>query len=176
MHLNKFSPKIALITGLALATATAATVAGASMASASARPAAVSTTTLPGTDVQAAINQNVAIGTGNVHTTLATSPVLAPGNYLVDLTISFNNLTPGAQVLCGTNSTASTDVATGNYGDAENEASTATIGSCSVISAYTIKNANDHVQAWATVYQGPGGPAAFSWSMSELHVGKLVMN
>jgi hypothetical protein len=175
MQLNKFSPKIALITGVALAASVAATLGGARMASASPRPA-VSSASLPATHVQAAINQNVAIGTGNVHTILATSPVLAPGNYLVDLTISFNNLTPGAQVLCGTNSTAHTDLVTGNYGDVENEASTATTGSCSVISAYTIRNANDHMQAWATVYQGPGGPAAYSWSMSELHVGRLVVN
>jgi len=124
---------------------------------------------------QQAINQNVAIATGNVHTTLTTSPVLAPGNYLVDLTISFNNLTPGAQVLCGTTTTASTDVDAGNYGDVQNEGTVATTGSCSVISAVTINNANDHIVAWATVFQGPGGPAAYSWSMSELPVGNLVI-
>jgi hypothetical protein len=126
--------------------------------------------------VQQAINQNVAIAAGNTHTTLATSPVLPVGNYLVDLTISFNNLTPGAQVLCGTNTTTNTDVDAGNYGDVENEGGTATTGSCSVISAVTINNTNDHVQAWATVFQGPGGPAAYSWSMSELRVGNLVIN
>lgn len=31
----------------------------------------------------------------------------------------------------------------------------ATNGSCSVISAVTINNADDHIVAWATVYQGP---------------------
>lgn len=175
MQLRKFTPKIALVTVTALAAATAASLGGTGMAGAIARPA-VTAGSLPGAYVQAAINQNVAIGTGNTHTILATSPVLPMGKYLVDLTISFNNLTPGAQVLCGTNTTASTDVDTGNYGDVENEASTATTGSCSMISAVTINNANDQVQAWATVFQGPGGPAAYSWSMSELHVGRLVVN
>jgi hypothetical protein len=177
MQFSKLSPKTALITGAALATATAISLGGVSMASASAGSAAApAVTSLPRAHVQAAINQNVAIGTGNVHTILATSPVLPRGNYLVDLTISFNNLTPGAQVLCGTNTTTNTDVDTGNYGDVENGGSTATTGSCSVISAITIKNANDRVQAWATVYQGPGGPAAYSWSMSELRVGDLIIN
>ena len=151
-----------------------AALTSAGLASASARPAV--TAGGPTSYVQAAINQNVAIGTGNTHTILATSPVLPLGHYLVDLTISFNNLTPGAQVLCGTGTTASTDVATGNYGDVQNEGTTATTGSCSVISAVTINNSNDHVNAWATVYQGPGGPAAYSWSESELHVGTLVVN
>jgi hypothetical protein len=77
-------------------------------------PAAVIATGRPTVHEQQAINQNVAVATGNVHTTLTTSPVLASGNYLVDLTISFNNLTPGAQVLCGTGTTASTDVGAGN--------------------------------------------------------------
>jgi hypothetical protein len=104
-----------------------------------------------------AINQNVAIATGNTHTILATSPVLPPGNYLVDLTISFNNLTTGAQVLCGTNTTASTDVDAGNYGDVQNERDSATTGSCSVISATRIRNASDRVQAWATLFQGLAG-------------------
>ena len=180
MQLDKFSPKMALVTAAVLVASATAALGAAGMASASsrqARPEAVpATATLPGTHIQAAINQNVAIGTGNVHTVLATSPVLSPGNYLVDLTISFNNLTQGAQVLCGTGTTASTDVDTGNYGDVENEASTATTGSCSVISAVTINNSNDHVNAWATVFQGPGGPAAYSWSVSELRVGSLVVN
>jgi hypothetical protein len=166
---------MALITGVALAASTAVALGGAGLAGATTRPAPA-TASLPTTHVQQAINQNVAIATGNTHTTLATSPVLPPGNYLVDLTISFNNLTPGAQVLCGTNTTASTDVDAGNYGDVQNEGATATTGSCSVISAVTIKNTNDRVQAWATVFQGPGGPAAYSWSMSELRVGTLVIN
>jgi hypothetical protein len=176
MQLSNFSMKTALITGAALAASTAAALGGVSMASASTGPAvAPATATLPATYVQHAINQNVAIAAGNVHTILTTSPVLAPGNYLVDLTISFNNLTQGAQVLCGTGTTASTDVDAGNYGDVQNEASTATTGSCSVISAIKINNASDHVQAWATVFQGPGGPSAYSWSMSEQRVGSLTI-
>jgi hypothetical protein len=160
----------------AVVTAGAIAVTGIGVASAATGgPATPATTSLPTVHEQQAINQNVAIATGNVHTTLTTSPVLAPGNYLVDLTISFNNLTPGAQVLCGTTTTASTDVDAGNYGDVQNEGTVATTGSCSVISAVTINNANDHVVAWATVYQGPGGPAAYSWSMSELPVGTLVI-
>lgn len=63
----------------------------------------------------------------------------------------------------------------GNYGDVQNGGTTATTGSCSVISAITINNTGDHVMAWATVFQGPGGPAAYSWSMSELPVGNLVI-
>jgi hypothetical protein len=165
-----------LVGGAAIALA----LGGAGLAGATTRAAGPAATpaiaSLPGTHVQQAINQNAVIATGNTHTTLATSPVLPVGNYLVDLTISFNNLTPGAQVLCGTNTTASTDVDAGNYGDVQNEGGTATTGSCSVISAVTINNANDHVQAWATVYQGPGGPSAYSWSMSELRVGSLVIN
>ena len=177
MELSKFSPKKALIAGAALAASAAIALGGAGAASAGTRPAAAPAATgLPGAHVQAAINQNVAIAAGNVHTILASSPVLAPGNYLVDLTISFNNLVPGAQVLCGTGTTAGTDTDTGNYGDVENQASTATTGSCSVISAITIRNASDQVQAWATVFQGPGGPAAYSWTMSELHVGNLTVN
>jgi hypothetical protein len=173
--------KISTLAGLLIGgTAIAVALGGAGMAGATTHAAGPAATpaiaSLPGTHVQQAINQNVAIGTGNTHTTLATSPVLPLGNYLVDLTISFNNLTPGAQVLCGTTTTASTDVDAGNYGDVQNEGATATTGSCSVISAVTINNANDHVQAWATVYQGPGGPSAYSWSMSELHVGTQVIN
>jgi hypothetical protein len=180
MQLSKVSPKMALITGAALVASTAAALGGAGMAGATTRPAgpaaAPAITSLPSTHVQQAINQNVAIAAGNTHTILATSPVLPQGNYLVDLTISFNNLTPGAQVLCGTNTTASTDVDAGNYGDVQNEGATATTGSCSVISAVEINNTNDRVQAWATVFQGPGGPAAYSWTMSELRVGNLVIN
>jgi hypothetical protein len=165
-----------LITAAGAATAAVMAVTGIGVASAATGgPAAISATGRPTVHEQQAINQNVAIATGNVHTTLTTSPVLAPGNYLVDLTISFNNLTPGAQVLCGTSTTASTDVDAGNYGDVQNEGTVAATGSCSVISAVTINNANDHIVAWATVYQGPGGPAAYSWSMSELPVGTLVI-
>ena len=178
MLFGKLSPKPALITGAVLVACTAAAFGGASMASAStgAAGSAVTPATLPATYVQQAINQNAVIATGNTHTVLATSPVLPAGTYLVDLTISFNSLTPGAQVLCGTNTTASTDVDAGNYGDVQNEGGSATTGSCSVISAVEIKNANDQVQAWATVFQGPGGPAAYSWSMSEQHVGSLAIN
>ena len=150
---------------------------GASLASATARPAPQpAVTTLPAVYEQSAINQNVAIAAGNVHTTVATSPVLPKGNYLVNLVISFNNLTAGSQVLCGDGTTASTDNVSGNYGDVENQASTATTGSCSVTGTVQLNNTGDHIIAWATVYAGPAGPSAYSWSVNEEHVGKLVVS
>lgn len=133
-------------------------------------------TTLPTVYEQSAINQNVAIAAGNVHTTVATSPVLPIGNYLVNLVISFNNLTAGSQVLCGDGTTASTDSVAGNYGDVENQDSTATTGSCSVTGTVQINNTGDHIIAWATVYAGPAGPSAYSWSINQEHVGKLVVS
>ena len=68
----------------AAATAAAIAVTGIGVASAATgAPAAITATGRPTVHEQQAINQNVAIATGNVHTTLTTSPVLAPGNYLV---------------------------------------------------------------------------------------------
>jgi hypothetical protein len=154
-----------LITGLtALAPAGAATI----------RPTArTDTTSKPTVYEQSAINQNVAIATGNVHTTVTSSPVLPKGNYLVNSVISFNNLTAGSQVLCGWTTSTSSDALYGNYGDAENQDATASTGSCTVTGIATINNTSDHLILWATVYSGPAGPAAYSWSMNETAAGTV---
>jgi hypothetical protein len=102
--------------GIVLASLSGFVVAGAAI-----RPAARPDTTSskPTVYEQTAYNENLAITAGNVHTTVATSPVLAEGNYLVNSEISFNNLTAGSQVLCGSTATASSDEPHYNYGDAE---------------------------------------------------------
>jgi len=158
--------------GIVLAGLTGLSPAGA----ATSTPAA---TSKPTVHEQSAYNQDVAIAAGNVHTTVSTSPVLPEGNYLVNSVISFNNLTAGSQVLCGWTTTpglANADDLYGNYGDAENQDATANTGSCTVTGTATINNTSDHLILWATVYSGPAGPAAYSWSMNELNVGKVVVS
>jgi hypothetical protein len=163
--------------GLAAAAALIATLAGSGAANAASRPTGgPDTTGKPTVHEQAAYNQNVTITAGNVHTTVATSPVLAEGNYLVNSVISFNNLTAGSQVLCGWTTTASSDALYGNYGAAENQDASPSIGSCTVTGTATINNTGDHLILWATVYSGPAGPAAFSWSMNETAVGKVTVS
>jgi hypothetical protein len=143
---------------------------------ATSRPAAPDTASKPTVYEQAAYNQNVAIAADNSHTIVATSPVLAKGNYLVSSVISFNNLTAGSQVLCGWTTSASGDDLYGNYGDAENQDATANTGSCTVTGTATINNTSDQLMLWATVYSGPAGPVAYSWSMNETAVGKIVVS
>ncbi len=121
------------------------------------------------------LSQNVTIATNNVHTTLVTSPVLAQHNYLVNLAIGINNIPPGAVALCGETTTTNTDAVYSNYGQVENEGTTASSGNCAVTGVVTINNPNDHIIAWATVYSGPGGATAGNWSMNELPVGSTVI-
>jgi hypothetical protein len=125
---------------------------------------------------QSAINQNVAIAANNVHTSVVSSPVLAEGTYEVNSVISFNNLTAGSQVLCGWTTSADGDALYGNYGDAENQAASASIGSCTVTGIAEINNPNDKLILWATVYSGPAGPAAFSWSSNETPVANAIVS
>jgi hypothetical protein len=161
--------------GILLASLSALSPAGA----ATSRPASPDTTTGPTVYEQAAYNQDVAIAAGNVHTTVSTSPVLPKGSYQVNSVISFNNLTAGSQVLCGWTTTPGLpngDALYGNYGDAENQDATASTGSCTVTGTATINNTSDHLMLWATVYSGPAGPAAYSWSMNETPVSKVVVS
>jgi hypothetical protein len=167
--------RFALIaSGLAVAGILVGSLSGFGVAGAATRePAAVAK---PRVYEQSAINQNVAIAAGNVHTTVASSPVLPEGNYLVNSVISFNNLTAGSQVLCGWTTSASTDALYGNYGDAENQDATASTGSCTVTGIAKINNTSDHLILWATVYSGPAGPTAYSWSMNETAIGTVTVN
>jgi hypothetical protein len=125
---------------------------------------------------QAAYNQNVSIAANNVHTTVSSSPVLAEGTYQVNSTITFNNLTAGSQVLCGWTTSDSGDALYGNYGDAENQDATANTGSCTVTGIAEINNANDKLILWATVYSGPAGPVASSWSSNETPVANAIVS
>jgi len=159
--------------GLAVAGALIASLSGLGVAGAATR---VLSTTGPKVYEQAAYNQNVAITAGNVHTTVATSPVLPEGHYLVNSVISFNNLTAGSQVLCGWTTSASTDALYGNYGDAENQDPAADTGSCTVTGVAEINNPNDHLILWATVYSGAAGPTAYSWSMNETAAGNVTVS
>ncbi len=164
----------AIAGGLAIAAALIASLSGFGTASAASRPTGgPDTVSKPTVYEQAAYNQNVAIAASNVHTTVTSSPVLPEGNYLVNSVISFNNLTAGSQVLCGWTTSASTDALYGNYGDAENQDTTASTGSCTVTGTAKINNTSDHLILWATVYSGSAGPVAYSWSMNETAVGKV---
>jgi hypothetical protein len=125
---------------------------------------------------QAAYNQSVSIAASNTHTIVSSSPVLPEGAYQVNSVISFNNLTPGSQVLCGWTTTASDDGLYGNYGDAENQAATASTGSCTVTGTAQINSGNDQLELWATVYSGPAGPVAYSWSANETPVAGAVVS
>ena len=142
---------------------------------ASAAPAAGFASTGPVVHEQQDLSQNVTIATGNVHTTLVSSPVLAEHSYLVNLAVGVNNIPAGAVVLCGLTTSTSGDIVTGNYGQVQNEASTASSGNCAVTGTVTIKNLNDQITAWATTYTGPGGAAAGDWSMNEFPAGSVVI-
>ena len=139
--------------------------------------AAPATTVLSGPTIheQQQLNQNIAIATGNVHTTAISSPVLAAHNYLVNLAIGVYNITPGSVVLCGLTTSTNGDVVTGNYGQIENEGTTASSGNCAVTGTVTLNNPNDHIIAWATVYTGPGGATIGDTSMNEQPVGTVVI-
>jgi hypothetical protein len=132
-------------------------------------------TTRPTVHEQQALNQNIPIATGNVHTTAITSPVLAEGNYLVNMAMGVYNLPAGAVVLCGVTTSTNGDVATGNYGQLENEGTTSSSGNCVVTGTIKINNPNDQIIAWVTVYTGPGGPEIGDTSMNELPVGTVVL-
>ena len=162
----------------AKAAAAAATVAALGLAAApaltaGADPAAAVTATGPTVHEQQALNQNITIATGNVHTTTISSPVLAARNYLVNLAIGVNGISPGSVVLCGLTTSTSGDIVTGNYGQIENEGSTASSGNCAVTGTVTLNSPSDHIIAWATVYSGPGGATVGDTSMNELPVGTV---
>jgi hypothetical protein len=151
-------------------------VAAATLSALSGIGVAEATTTGPNVHEQQNLNQNVAISSGNVHTTVVTSPVLKPGTYLVNLIMDVGNNQPGADVLCGDATPTSLDAVYGNYGILDNEGTTAPAGgTCEVTSTVTITQANDHVIGWATVYSGPGGAFAGGWSMNETATGNLVI-
>jgi hypothetical protein len=152
--------------GLAVAGVLLASLAGSGAANAA----------TPGVYEQAAYNQAVTIAANNVHTIVSSSPVLPEGSYEVHSVISFNNLTAGSQVLCGWTTTDSGDALYGNYGAAENQASSASIGSCTVTGVAEINNPNDQISLWATVYSGPSGPVAFSWSSNQTPVTSPVVS
>jgi hypothetical protein len=151
-------------------------VAGLSLSALTGMGVAEATTTGPNVHEQQNLNQNVAIATGNVHTIVVTSPVLKPGDYLVNLMMDIGNNQPGSDFLCGDATTTSLDAVYGNYGILDNEGTTApAAGTCEVTSTVTITQANDHVIGWATVYSGPGGAVAGGWSMNETNIGNLTV-
>lgn len=158
----------ALLTGL-----TGFTPAGAATRSPAARPDIAS---LPTVYEQQAVNQDLAVATGNVHTTVTTSPVLAKGDYLVNLAMSVGSIPPGAVVLCGDSTTTSGDVVDGNYGMVQNEGTASSGGTCDVTGTVKINNANDKITTWVTVASGPAGAGVGSWSANETPVGKIVLN
>lgn len=139
--------------------------------------AAPETTVLSGPTIheQQQLNQNIAIATGNVHTTAISSPVLAAHNYLVNLAIDVDGIPPGALVLCGLTTSTNGDIVTSNYGHVENEGTAASGGNCAVTGTVTLNNPNDHIIAWATVYTGPGGATIGDTSMNEQPVGTVVI-
>jgi hypothetical protein len=161
--------------GIAVTGALLATLTGFGAANAATR-AAVSSTQGPTVHEQAAYNQNVAVATNNVHTIVSSSPVLAEGAYEVNSVISFNNLPAGSQVLCGWTTSDPGDGLYANYGDVQNQDTTASAGNCAVTGIAKINNLGDHLMLWATVYSGPAGPVAYSWSMNETPVGKAVIS
>ncbi len=121
------------------------------------------------------LNQNIPVATGNVHTTAISSPVLAAHNYLVNLAIGVSGIAPGSVVLCGLTTSASGDVINVNYGQIENEGSTASSGNCAVTGTVELNNPSDHILAWATVYTGPGGATIGDTSMNEQPAGTIVI-
>jgi hypothetical protein len=159
---------------IATAAATAALGFAAVPALASAAPA-TAVLTGPTVHEQQALNQNIAIATGGGRTTAISSPVLAAHSYLVNLAIGVDNITPGSVVLCGLTTSTTTDVVTGNYGQVENEGSTASSGNCAVTGTVTLNNPSDHILAWASVYTGPGGATIGDTSMNEQPVGTVVI-
>jgi hypothetical protein len=161
--------------GIAVTGALLATLTGFAGASAATRTAASAT---QGATVreQQALSQNVSVATNNVHTILSSSPVLPEGNYQVNSAVSFTNLPAGSVVLCGWTTSDPGDGLYANYGDVENQGATAGDGNCAVTGIAKINNLNDHLMLWATVFSGPAGPAATSWSMNETRIGKAVIS
>jgi hypothetical protein len=125
---------------------------------------------------QQAVNQDLAIATGNVHTTVSASPVLAKGDYLVNLAMSVDSIPPGAVVLCGFATTTASDVGDGNYGLIRNGGTAASGGTCDATGTMKINDANDRIITWATVIVGPAGAGVGSWSANDTPVGKIVLN
>jgi hypothetical protein len=159
---------------LIAAAATAALGLAAVPAFASAAPA-TAVLTGPTIHEQQALNQNIAIATNGAKTTAISSPVLAAHSYLVNLAIGVDNIAPGSVVLCGLTTSTTGDVVTGNYGQIENESSTASSGNCAVTGTVTLNNPSDHILAWASVYTGPGGATIGDTSMNEQPVGTVVI-
>lgn len=167
----RWRAKAVILTAAAIAALGVATIPA---MTASATPAA---TVLSGPTIheQWHLNQNIAIATGNVHTTAISSPVLATRNYLVNLAIGVSNITPGSVVLCGLTTSTAGDVINVNYGQIENEGTTASSGNCAVTGTVKLNNPSDHIIAWATVYTGPGGATVGDTSMNEQPAGTVVV-
>jgi hypothetical protein len=161
----------------AVLTAAATAAVGLAVIAPSAVSAVPASAVLSGPTVheQQDVSQSVPIATNNVHTTVVTSPVLAPRNYLVNLAIGIDNIPPGAVVLCGLTTSTNSDAVYNNYGEVENAGTSAISGNCAVTGTVTINNPSDHIIAWATVYSGPGGATAGSWSMNEQPVGTVIV-
>lgn len=162
----------------ATAAAAAATIAALGLVTipaltATAAPAAAVTSTGPTVHEQQALNQGITVATGNVHTITISSPVLAARSFLVNLAIGVSNITPGSLVLCGLTTSASGDVITVNYGQIENEGSTASSGNCAVTGTVKLNSPSDHIMAWVTIYSGPGGATVGDTSMNELPAGTV---
>jgi hypothetical protein len=163
-------------TAAALATATALGLAALPTLAASAAPAAVLSGG-PTVHEQQALSQAIPIAANNVHTTITTTPSLAAHNYLVNLAIGVDNIAPGAKVLCGFGPTGPGDTGTSNYGEINNQGTTAaTSGNCVATGVVTLTTSNDHIIAWATVYSGPGGATVGDYSMNELPVGTVILS
>jgi hypothetical protein len=86
-----------------------------------------------------------------------------------------SNIAPGSVVLCGLTTSTSGDIVTSNYGQIENEATTASSGNCAVTGTVTLNSPSDHIISWATVYTGPGGATIGDTSMNEQPVGAVAI-
>jgi hypothetical protein len=164
----RWRAKAVVLTAAAIAALGAAAI----PAFASAAPAAT-VASGPTIHEQQQLNQNIGVATGNVHTTAISSPVLAARSYLVNLAIGVDNIAPGSVVLCGLTTSTAGDIVTGNYGQIENEGSTASSGNCAVTGTVTLNNPSDHISAWVTVYTGPAGATIGDTSMNEQPVGTV---
>ncbi len=164
----RWRPKALVLTAAAIAALGLAAI----PAFANAAPAA---TLLSGPTIheQQQLNQNIAVATGNVHTAAISSPVLAARSYLVNAAIGVYNITPGSVVLCGLTTSTNGDIVTVNYGQIENEGTTASSGNCAVTGTVTLNNPNDKISAWVTVYTGPAGATIGDTSMNEQPVGTV---
>jgi hypothetical protein len=168
----RWRPKAAILATAAIAALGLATTPA---FAASAAPATATLSGGPTVHEQQALNRNIAIAAGNVHTTVTTSPVLAAHNYLVNMVLDIGNIPLGAVVLCGFGPSGSGDVGWSNYGYIENDGSGPSDGNCAATGTITLTTTNDHIFAWATVYRGPAGASVGDFSMNELPVSSVVV-